>query len=486
MAGIGSGAVYGVHNDSLKNLARGVVERVFYVRGEGGLGRPPRPVTGVFNRLHDLRDSLVSCMRPTTVVSRAKYPELYHGRKREIYQKAVLSLAQRGISRKDAIVSTFVKAEKVNFSAKTDPVPRVIQPRTPRYNVEVGRYLKLFECEIVRGFKKMCGYNVILKGLNAVGVAEQIKANWSQFKTPVAIGLDASRFDQHVSVDALRFEHSVYNAVFKSGELEHLLSWQLKNRGIARVENHRVDYEVDGCRMSGDINTGMGNCLLMSLMILGYLEKENITARLSNNGDDCVLFLEERDAARIAGVGGYMRDLGFTMVMEKPVHVLEKVVFCQAQPVETGSGWRMVRDPRTAPSKDAVSLLSWGSETEIRYWCHAIGECGLQLTRGVPFWSEFYSSLVAYGIKLEQAKERVCDSGLGYMARGVQADEEITPAARVSFWRAFGMLPDMQVALEKRFTIDLTQSPLVKFNPSQVNFKYNELSRWAERAAQEN
>ena len=76
---------------------------------------------------------------------------MYVGRKRGIYERAYTSLMVRAIGVRDAWVNTFVKAEKVNFDKKTDPAPRVIQPRSPRYNLEVGRYLKLYEKELFRG-----------------------------------------------------------------------------------------------------------------------------------------------------------------------------------------------------------------------------------------------------------------------------------------------------------------------------------------------
>jgi len=176
-------------------------------------------VAGVFReRLASVRSQLLKNLSSTTVVAKESYPLLYHGRKRAIYQRAYESLLARGISRKDAYVSTFVKAEKINFSAKPDPAPRVIQPRSPRYNLEVGRYLKLFESELVHGFERAFGYNVILKGLNADRVAEQLFLNWSKYSDPVAVGLDASRFDQHVSRAALEYEHSIYNDVFHSAD----------------------------------------------------------------------------------------------------------------------------------------------------------------------------------------------------------------------------------------------------------------------------
>lgn len=485
LAGFGAGVRYGVHNSNLKNLARGIVERVFYVQRDGALAQAPQPTPNVFNRLTEVRKRLLAVMRPTPIVAREDYPGLYTGRKRGIYQRAYESLIIRGINIRDAWVNTFVKAEKVNFDSKGDPAPRVIQPRSPRYLLEVGRYLKLFEKELCKAFERVWGYPVVLKGLNAHQVGGWLHKHWDSFQEPTAVGLDASRFDQHVSSAALAWEHSIYNGVFNSKELRRLLRWQRRNRGVARVDGYRVDYEIDGRRMSGDINTGMGNCLLMSAMVIAYCEDAGIKFRLANNGDDCVLFLEKRDLHYLDGIGDWMLEFGFTLTREEPVFVLEQVQFCQAQPVCCDSGWRMVRDPRTAMSKDCVSLLGWDNVTNFQQWSHAIGSCGLSLTTGVPVWESWYRQLVSIGREAAMGvEEQIWDSGLGYMAKGVPVCD-ITEECRYSFYKAFGILPDMQEALEYQYSLPVSiepPTPMTFPDVACIDRENNPLAQWLNHA----
>lgn len=452
MAGLGSGVNYGVHANNAANLARGITERVLYVIRDGRLSKPPQPKEGVFRRLYALRERLVRRMPPTPIVAVEDYPSLYAGRKRAVYQRAVDSLSQRGVSKADSYVSTFLKAEKINFTAKVDPAPRVIQPRSPRYNVMVGRYLKLFEKRVFAGFQREFRYPVVLKGMNAQDTGAWLHRHWTQFKRPCAVGLDASRFDQHVSRAALEFEHSFYNTAFGSDELRGLLRWQLRNRGIARVPGCRMDYQTDGCRMSGDINTSLGNCILMSCMVIAYCEQAGVKYRLANNGDDCVLFVEAADLGRLDGIDSWMLDFGFTLTREAPVYDLEAVEFCQAHPVYTSTGWRMVRDPRTAMSKDCVSLVGWATADEVRAWATAISKCGLSLTRGVPVWEAWYHALQRCGGGAESVgvSERVNECGMYYLSQGVVGGA-VSSEARASFWRAFGITPDAQIALEELY-----------------------------------
>lgn len=486
MAGIGVGAFYGVHADNMKNMARGITERVLYVVRGGRLVQAPKPKEGVFRRLSSVRSRLLGVLTPTPVVARESYHELYVGRKRNIYRQACESLLLKAVNSRDAIVSTFLKAEKINFAAKVDPAPRVIQPRSPRYNLEVGRYLKLFEKRLYCAFERVFGYRVICKGLNATEVAAVMRSNWESFKQPVAIGLDASRFDQHVSSDALRWEHSVYNAVFNSAELRRLLKMQILNRGVARTEDYRLDYTVDGCRMSGDINTSLGNCLIMSSIVIAYCEAKGINFRLSNNGDDCVLFVNQDQLTHLAGIDDWFLEFGFTLTREDPVYVFEKVVFCQCQPVYTSTGWRMVRDPFTAMSKDSVSLLGWDNPDAIKQWANAIGTCGLSLTRGVPVWQQWYERLVRAGRDASTgARELVEASGMGYMARGITGGR-ITAESRYSFYLAFGLTPDAQVALESEYSEPWsfdTPSPMMFPQATAIDKSQNSLALWPRQKA---
>jgi hypothetical protein len=461
----------------LNNLAHGIVERVLRVRGSDGVLRStPAPKEGSFERLASLRTRLVASLNPTTVVSRWGYPALYTGRKRAIYQRAAESLKRRGITTRDAIVNTFVKAEKIIFKA-VGAVPRVIQPRSARYILEVGRYLKKFEKELIRGFERTFGYCVIVKGKNATETAECIYESWGKFRKPMAVGLDASRFDQHVSQDALRFEHSVYNAVFTDPYLAWLLEMQLVNQGRAYVGDSKVSYTTDGCRMSGDLNTGMGNCLIMSLIVLGYFQYYQIDARLVNNGDDCVVICEADQLHKLGQIDEWFLDFGFKLTREAPVYVFEEIEFCQAHPVWTESGYRMTRNPHSAASKDLVSLQSWQHGADVANWRAAIGRCGFELSNGVPFWQSFYEKIGTDGGN-QNVDERVRESGLGFMAKGVKGCS-ISEASRISFWRAFGMLPDTQLELESEPWSIPDVAPVHVMFADIENDIHNSLSLWS-------
>lgn len=203
---------YRVHNHNIINLERAIKERVFFVKGESGFSRPPRPKSrSHFNRqLKDFASLLKPLLPRAAKMELQEFPGKYVGRKRTVYEQAVATILTGGFSKRSAEITAFVKAEKVNTTAKADPAPRVIQPRSPVFNVMVGCYIVPIEKRIYHAIDKLYGAQTVAKGLNAEERGRLIETKWRKHLHPVAVGLDASRFDQHVSITALEWEHQVY------------------------------------------------------------------------------------------------------------------------------------------------------------------------------------------------------------------------------------------------------------------------------------
>lgn len=455
VVGLAPKTLYKIHNQNQQSMVRGMIERLFYVKRGDNFVRPPLPRKGIYHeRLEYLAEKLISRVVKTAPISREDFPALYEGRRRTVYENALKSLYATPVSVRDARIKAFGKVEKINFSAKPDPAPRMIYPRSPRYNLEVGRYIKPLEPRLCKAVAHVFGSTTITKGLSAEGVARLIARKWDKFSDTVAIGLDASRFDQHVSQEALSWEHSIYTRCFKNpGSLAKLLSMQLVNRGHWRLPDGYGYFQVQGGRMSGDMNTGLGNCIIASCLVKAYCDAKAIQFELVNNGDDCVVFIHRRDLSRFnQGLTDWFLEMGFNMVVEQPVDVIEHVRFCQAAPVFDGSTWVMVRDPHTAISKDCISLRSLGTEKEYRQWIGAVGLAGGALAGGIPVVAPFYENLVrqSHGVDIGKIySSPQFETGAMILAKGMtRRGMPISASARVSFWRAFGISPDEQEDIE--------------------------------------
>lgn len=449
----------GVHNNSLANALRAVRERVFAVdKGGGVLGPPPLPGPGVFStRLAEFRGLVLRRLGRCTPWTRDQFIESYRGSKRIRYEQAATSLHARELERRDSHVQAFVKAEAVNFTAKPDPAPRIIQPRDPRYNLVVGPYIKPLEHRIYKAIAAIFGGPTVMKGYNAEQVASHIVDAWGQFTDPVAVMLDATRFDQHVSSDALKWEHSVYNAAYRSRTLGACLKWQLRNTGRVRTRDGTFTYRTSGCRMSGDMNTALGNCLIMCAMIHAYCKGLGIRVRLMNNGDDCAVIMER---ASLRGFQAHLRqwflEMGFNMSWDGVAYQLEEIEFCQTRPVFTGRGWVMCRSPFVGLAKDTL----WKTPdmnnpiTGYRRWMYQVGVAGGALASGVPVFQAAYAAFRNIGIRCDRAQGfGDMSSGFEHMANGLELRMvDVTAEARVSFWRAWGLSPHEQELAELSFS----------------------------------
>lgn len=446
-------------NNDIVTLERAIKERVFFV-GKTEFARPPQPKAGFIQAsLEEFSDVLARVLPSTTLIGYDEFVASYQGRMRTRYQGAVDSLMVRPVCAKDAQIRPFVKAEK----GKLNSAPRVIQPRDPRYNVEVGRFLRPLEGRVYKSIARVWGAGgvdvTVMKGFNAHQVGNHLFRKWSMFSNPVAIGLDASRFDQHCSVDILRWEHAQYLKCFRNPDhrdrLAWLLSLQLHNFGSYRRSDGSLKYKTNGCRMSGDMNTALGNCLIMCALVWTHCFRQGVTASLANNGDDCVVFMEKRDLPRfLDNLSSFFLKCGFNIIAERPVEVFEQIEFCQAHPVFDGVGHIMVRS-LPAFTKDTISLIPLDTPGAQAKWMEAIGLAGLSLTGGMPIWQDFY------GVFLRSAKaigyhgrngiwsHKAMDGGLKHMADGMNRSyKPIIPEVRYSFWLAFGISPQEQEALE--------------------------------------
>lgn len=463
----------GLHNNSLVNLERAVLERVFFCKDFGAVFHPPPlPVSNArfTTELSEFTRRLHRRLPVTTLDSVEGFLNHYKGRKRAIYAEAAVSLQACGIRRRDSYVNPFVKAEKINFSAKPDSVPRVIQPRDPRYNLEVGRYIKNMEKPLYRAIDKVYGTRTVTKGLDNVQTAELIVDAWKSFVDPRALKADAKRFDQHVHETALRWEHGVYLRAAEHNErtrLGKLLSWQINNRCFGRTTDGKVVYETSGKRMSGDMNTAMGNVAIMCGLCWSWIRRCGIKVRLINNGDDCVFIMESWDVANFTrGLRQWFLDMGFALDVGQPVAVIEQIEFCQSQPVWNGERWNLVRAPNPAIGKDTTSILQLQSTGAYFGWMKSVGIGGEHLAGDMPIYSALYESYQKAGKDYRELVDPTQFSGfdqLAMLAREHGNASKFAPPsdeARVSFWLAFDVTPYEQEVIEQLIrNICFTYSP---------------------------
>ncbi len=483
LSGFGPEHNLGIYNNNVDTIERAYTERYFLCKD--GEGFRPAFQVGASSFKNDdfnqFRKLVLKDMPNLPVMSRPECVATYRGSKRKVYEQAEKSLELESLTKKDAKLSAFVKFEKVDVSK----APRVINPRAPRYNLELARYLKHAEHHFFKAINAAWGKRTratVIKGMNAELSADTLYQKWLLFVDPVAIGLDATKFDMHVSLRALLYEHSFYKSLFpRDKKLVRLLRWQLKNQGVAYAKDGSVTFQMEGTRCSGDMNTSLGNCILMCAMVWAYAKSRGIDCELANNGDDCVVFMERKDALKFRqGLSEWFRIRGFAMTVEDTVDEFEQIEFCQTHPVWLSTGWRMVRNLSAVMKKDPMCLLPIPNVKVLRKWLDAVGTGGGVLSTGVPVLSEFYKVMKRHGTE--------CGNLINEVYRGrsqLQLGENlktatVNAAARVSFYYAFGVLPDEQIALESHYrdmTLDLRMSKAIDREALVLNPGHNIVSR---------
>lgn len=448
------------YNNSMSVVMRALTERLYFVKSKGEFAPCPKPTLS-FKSLNNFRDQVLRHVTSPSVWSYDEFVASYTGSKRKRYETAVNNLMTAGIKPHYGFWKTFIKAEFYDGSVKEDPCPRLIQPRSYEYNVLIGRYLRPLEKEIYKGIDRVFGHHVVLKCDAPWERAATIVKYWNAIDDCCFVGLDASRFDQHISAQALQHEHSYYLRAFNNcPDLRRWLSWQIKNKGYANVPDGAIRYEVEGCRGSGDMNTALGNVILMCAVTHHYLQDLDVPWRFIDDGDDCGVFISRKHLYMLDGLPLHHLQYGFEMTVEDPAYELEHVEFCQSRPIHCGGGhYMMVRNIHKVLKQDALSITSrdYATYEEVMY---ATGVCGLALYEDFPVLDAFYRSFLRLQVRTKVVERVLHDSFVGPRTwrsfashkREIFVDEDET---RYSLWKAFGVTPDEQILLEQELRVQV-------------------------------
>jgi len=434
----------------IDNVLSGMKERVFYTDSRGT--KPPSCVrdAGDF-------DSLIDTLVKTVLARDRDTGEMFilsrvgSGKRR--YSQAREDLRTRPRSLDDlSRLGFFTKWEATVWNK--EQVPRIVSPRDYGYNYLLGKYLRPVEKPIFDALP------VLFKGSKVIakGCTQQEKGNLiaAKLEGRVAVGLDASRFDQTIGKVLLTAEHRVYNGIFKSRQLRQLLACQLRNRGVAFCKDGMIKADIGPMRCSGDQNTSLGNCIISCLLAKLFFLEHGIDGDVLNDGDDLIMFVPENALPHMENLGDWYLKWGLRMKVEEPAHIPEQVEFCQSRPVKTPDGWVLVRNPGKALNTDYSGAEKVASLD--KYLCHlrTVGICGLSMAAGIPIFQSFYE----YGIRngktgraddlahnfREQARIQMAS---GYYAKS----RDVDPITRASFETAFGIAAHDQLLMEQWFSM---------------------------------
>lgn len=481
-----------IPNNDLPTVKHAIMERVFFVKIDGKYQRAPKPwdtaaVRNTVAHIEDdadrnkvaravgikvVRDKLESSVSKMMALAaiRGRTPPMtvteflncYVGSKRLCYLAAAESLLQKEFNlAADSKVKCFTKDE---YSKGT---PRIIQPRSPRFNIMLGRWIKHIEHRLYQDldllFDPTGKHVTVQKGRTHIERGNAIHQAWSGFKNPVCIELDAARFDQHLNVALLQIANDLTSMycenVHVTGlyQLSRLLRAQLENHGRFYSPEGKIKYTVDGCGMSGDMNTSLRNVIVMCLGMFCFMRDMNVKYAYGNDGDDGWLIVEAKDVRKVIdNVGPWFLDLGLTMKVEGIKYHLEDIEFCQGKPVYSEEhGYVLIPKPQKRLYSDLVTTKDLSSRKIFNKWMGAVAGCGLAQTVGVPVLQNHYRWMAKSATPWVPKEGSIFFRNSWWNASKLPEGKRVfrppTWRERVSFYEAFGIAPSAQCYLERYY-----------------------------------
>lgn len=263
-----------------------------------------------------------------------------------------------------ANVRPFTKIEKM--TTKKYKPPRMIQARSISFNIEYGKFIKPIEHYL---FKRSKHRHHFGKG-NYDEIARRIAK--LKKKYAYCTELDHDSFDAHITTEMLGITHKYYLAChFLNKLLRKLCKKTLNNKCKTREGDW---YKVFGTRMSGDVDTSLGNSLINYAILKQLLLELGIEGDVIVNGDDSIIFtnvpIDIKRAIKI------LRKYNMNSKMKESVLNIHQVDFCQSRFVYRSDGTpTMMMDPKRLYSKFGMTY----KVPEIYYYIEYLKELALCL-----------------------------------------------------------------------------------------------------------
>lgn len=353
----------------------------------------------------------------------------YTGGKKRVYMRSYYNLVNNGFQKKHTYVKMFIKADRFPEADINNKAPRAIQYRSCEFNLQMARYLRRFEEKCYSDIKHR-GRRVIAKGLNYRQRAELLMDKISDFTNPWYINLDHKKFDSTVNKEHLKQLHTLYKrGTHKS--IYNLLKYQLRNKCFTK---HHIKYNSEATRCSGDYDTGLGNTLINIACIL-YVFNGKFDFIL--DGDDAVIITEGKPKFEFDCFEKFGFETEITITKDK--HMIE---FCQSRLIYN-KGWLFSRNPLRALSNNMVCRIGYNLKGMRRYM-KGVGMCEFACSAGVPILH-----YQARRLMFEPLTALIGHDQRWKMLNLAHGEElEVTPMARITFSKSWGISIGMQLAIE--------------------------------------
>lgn len=302
-----------------------------------------------------------------------------------------------------AVVTPFTKIEKMSTSKYK--APRMIQGRHMIFNLHYGRFIKPLE-------KLVTKYNPRTNGLFGKGnydeQARKIHELSKRFK--YFTEADHKTFDSHETVEHLKTTHRFYNKCYPQHkrEISRLARRTIINTCFSRTGD---SYRVKGTRMSGDVDTGFGNCLINYAILSAALEAIGIfDYEIIVNGDDSIIFTNVPIPIELFTAA--LRKYNMETEIKPSTTNIHEVEFCRTKLVMASNGQpTMMIDPERLI--DIYGMSYTISEKKYHDYLLETAMCNAYINSNNPLgvlWAKYFNIDLENYKKNEKAKQRMLES----------------------------------------------------------------------------
>lgn len=438
----------GRYNQSVQNQENGLRVRILPQRSDSaGVVEAKEEA---IKELHDFVDTVVK--RRFHKTRKTDFDTFmtnrgYTGAKRQRYEIAKMEYDLRGLSAKDAYVSAFIKDENQHPDTCAVKEPRIVQSRGYPFALTFGQHLEQIEHQVYgqKGWSTSRDkLPVFGKGHSPLKRGSVIKHKMRQFLDCEVTMFDLTAFDSTIKTGLLKAVHKIYKHCSSDEEFVWLMEQQLTTTGFTKNFAYFVG---DGGRCSGDFDTSVGNALIMAMCLELYCRKQGWAFDMYCDGDDTLLFTE-RGVLDHEDISRFYRDLGMILRVEGVAHEIEQINWCQCHPVFVRGKYRMVPNPWKRISHSLSSPKMCGP------YMKALALAETQIQNGVPILGAFAQLLdrSSQGYvpgTLEQSQVYQYKNALrSYGNSDLRTQVSVSDETRLSFFKAFGITADEQMAYE--------------------------------------
>lgn len=365
-------------------------------------------------------------------------------------------------------IQPFTKIEKMNDSKYK--APRMIQGRHMIFNLHYGRYIKPLEKHVTK-YGKLSNhfgkgdYNTIARKI------EKLSKRYTWYTE-----CDHTNFDAHVTKEQLEMTHIFYRNCYPNhkSELAQLSKRTINNVCISRTGDK---YRTKASRMSGDVDTGFGNCLINYAILKAALHELKIKGEVIVNGDDSIIFSEAPiDQNKFTEI---MLKYNMETKCQESQQNIHKTEFCRTKMVYNSKGQPTMQiDPNRLT--DIYGMTYTVSEKKYHKYLEEVAMCNAFINSnnylGI-MWAKYFNIDIKEYKKNEKKKQKMLenitmlerDKILKMLSLAVEeVDEaEITP----SMLQAWPKIVDIESKIRK--LADMVKNKKYVYKQGQTNLIIN-------------